>query len=452
MNSVRTPVSSVSGTISANNALSPSSYLPQHVPSNINTVNTTVPAHKSLGSRLEVSSTKLVEEHCKRLCKALEGESGSTVRVCDLSYNDLGPLWSEKIANALECPPHLEEVLLRHNDIGQAGCDALASVVNVQANLRLIDIRGNRLKADDVRKLIKAIAISTTVTQLGLAANDLGAAGGALIASALEKNNFVTNLDLRQNDLAADGVQHIASLLERPTCVLTNLSLYANRLGVEGTIAFAKGLGKNRSLEVLTLGSNRCTDAACAALASAFASQNTLTHIDLKSNEITDVGLRPLMAAFSGMKKLQKLYLSANPLRRASADCIVQAFVHHEGLKVLDLWSCQLETNGAVRLSGLLAASSSIEEWNLSENGIDNAGASALAKAIAHPCKALRTMDLTLNDIGSSGATELIEAAERNPKVMSLSLHGCPSLSRVAHKKLEALLATRRQGATDAAI
>ena len=425
------------------------SQLPQHGAGSINMLNTATPSHKSIGSRVEVSSTRLTDDIVLRLCKAFEGESGAHVTVCDLSFNELGPANAERIANALERPPLLQEVLFRHNSIGQSGCDALASVINTQMGLRIVDVRGNGLKADAVRRLLKAIAISTSVAQLGLAANDLGAAGGALVAAALEKNSFVTHLDLRQNDLATDGVRHIAALIERPSCVLSNVCLNGNRLGAEGVTAFSKGLAKNRSLRVLTLGANRCTDAACEALGAAITAQGSLETIDLKSNEITAVGLRPLVAAFAGLSSLRRLYLSANPLGRAAADIIVQGFVHHEGLRILDLWACQLETNGAVRLSGLLAASTSIEEWNLSENGIDNVGASALAKAIAHPCKGLRVLDLTLNAIGNAGATELIEAAERNPLVQSLALHGCPSLSRVAHKKLEALMAARRQAAAD---
>ena len=397
--------------------------------------------HKALGERLEITATRITEDMCVKFCKALQGDAGYEVRIVDLSHNDIGPAIAESIITALEHTNQLEQVLLRYNNIGQPGCDALASVVNVASSLKVLDVRGNKLKGEAIRKLLKAVAMSTTITQRGLAANDLGGAGTALVTSALEKNNFVTHLDLRQNDMAVDGATHLASLLERPQCVLKNLCLFGNRLGAEGTIALASGITRNRSLETLVLGNNMFTNRACATLGSAFQRNDTIKHLDLRSNGISIQGLVSLAPGFA---RLQSLALSSNPLGSESADVLVKTFVRSDEIKSLDLWSCNLQDHGGIRLSGLIAASTSLTELNLAENGIEDSGASAIAKAIMHPSKSLCVLDLTGNQIGNAGATELIEAAEINRAITSVVLQGNADRNRVLHRKLEGMLAGRR--------
>lgn len=397
--------------------------------------------HKALGERLEITATRITEDMCVKFCKALQGEAGYDVKIVDLSHNDLGPAIAESLVTALEHTNQLEQVLLRYNNIGQAGCDALASVVNVASSLRLLDVRGNKLTGDAIRKLLKSVAMSTTITQLGLAANDLGGPGVALVTSALEKNNFVTHLDLRQNDMAVDGATHLASLLERPQCVMKNLCLFGNRLGAEGTIALASGIARNRSLETLVLGNNMFTNRACGTLGSALQRNDTLRHLDVRSNGISQQGLVALAPGFS---RLHSVALSSNPLGSESADILVKTFVRSDCIRSLDVWCCNLQDHGGIRLSGLIAASTSLVELNLAENGIEDSGASAIAKAILHPSKSLAVLDLTGNHIGNAGATELIEAAEVNRAVSSIVLQGNADLNRVLHRKLEGMLAGRR--------
>eukprot|EP00758_Cryptobia_borreli_P004549 Tbor_TRINITY_DN4449_c0_g1::TRINITY_DN4449_c0_g1_i1::g.7969::m.7969 len=409
-------------------------------------MNLELPSYQYLGERLEITTSILSEDICAKLCKALQSEAGKAVKIVDLCQNNLRPNLSEKIGIALEGTPTVEQILMRYNNIGQLGCDALASVINVAPNLRIIDVRGNNLNVDHARKMLKAVGTSSTITQLGIGDNNLGAPGAALLSSVLEKNTVLTFLDLRQNDFTIEGAKHLASFLEKSGCVLKQLSVFGNRLGPSGMIELSEGLKRNNSLENVCLGNNMMTDTACKALSDALQKNLTIKVLDISSNGITSKGFSILAPAFS---RLKSLTLSSNPLGKASADIIVQTFLGNEVLKRLDLWNCALEDHGAVRLSGLIATTTSIVEMNLTDNKIQDNGASAIAKAIAHPSKTIRVIDLISNNIGNKGAAELIIAAEINQDIHSITLNGNMELDRILQRKLEGLFMARRQQRED---
>ncbi|RNF09469.1 putative leucine-rich repeat protein (LRRP) [Trypanosoma rangeli] len=394
--------------------------------------------------RIQIAWTRMTPEMCKEICRTIVN-SGVEVplRVVDLIDNQLGPEQTQKIASVLESST-VRDVLLRYNDIGKEGCDALANFVNVSTKLQLLDIRGNALTAGCVRKLLKSISMSTPLTRLGLSANKIGQEGAVLLLRALEKNAYLTSLDISLNEIGPSGAQSIAQLLVLPASPLKTLQLYGNHLGCSGVVAIATAVKKNKFLKDLTLGNNNATDASTEALAEMLRENSTLESLDLRSNTLTAAGVRNL--ARDGLAHntfLVALSLSDNPIGSVGGDEIAKTLIMHQGsaLATLDLSSCDLGSTGGMRIASLIAATITLNEVNLSDNKLDNEAAVVLARSIVNSIS-ISIVDLSANEIGEWGASNLIDATQLNSRISSLILHG-NHINRVVQKKIDTLLGDR---------
>ncbi|KEG11569.1 putative leucine-rich repeat protein (LRRP) [Trypanosoma grayi] len=394
--------------------------------------------------KIEVAWTRMTPDMCDNICRTiLDREAEVPVRVVDLIDNQLGPEQTQKIASVLESSA-VRDVLLRYNDIGKEGCNALASVVNVSTKLQLLDIRGNGLSAGCVRNLIKSISMSTALTRLGLSSNKIGEEGAALLYKGLEKNAYLTALDVSLNEIGPKGAVSIAKLLALPASPLKSLLVYGNHLGCAGVVAIAGAMRQNRCLTELTLGNNNATDAATAELADMLRENATLEYLDLRLNTLTAVGVRNL--ARDGLAHntfLLSLCLSGNPIGSVGGDEIAKTLIMHQngGLTRLDLSSCELGPTGCMRIANLISATTTLNEVNLSDNKLDDEAAVVLSRSIVNSIS-ISMLDLSSNDIGEWGASNLIDATQLNSRMSSLVLQG-NNINRVVQKKIDTLLDER---------
>jgi Ran GTPase-activating protein (RanGAP) involved in mRNA processing and transport len=111
----------------------------------------------------------------------------------------------------------------------------------------------------------------------------------------------------------------------------------------------------------------------------------------------------------------------------------------------LDLASCELGTGGVIRVAGLIAASTSLKELNLSGNDAEDEAAAAIAKALL-PSKSLTSLDLSANRLTMDGVADLLDAVQANMRVHHLALQGnAEEVGRVVQEKVDAMLADRRR-------
>lgn len=394
--------------------------------------------------RMEIPWRQISEQTLDSICRALlDRDTDAPIRAIDLTDNQLGPTATQKITACLESTP-VTEVFIRFNDIGKDGCDGLAAVVNLSHTLQVLDIRGNHLSASDVRRLLKSVAVSTVLTRLGLGANKLGPEGAALLMKALERNTYLTSLDLSVNELGQGGAQCLAELLRTPATTLQVLQLHGNYFGAAGVAAICEAVKTNKELLRLTIGNNHATDDAAHAIAAMLEGNYTLEELDLRLNSLTAVGVKTI--AQQGLAKntsLRSLTLSGNQVGPVGANELTHVLSAHQRsvIEQLDLSSCGLTSTGGVRIASLLSTSISLKDINLSDNALDDEAAVCLAQNIADGV-AISLVDVSCNEIGEEGASQLIDAALRNAQLSALIMHG-NNISRVAQKKMDNLLEER---------
>lgn len=394
--------------------------------------------------KIKVVWTKMDNEMCESICLALvDGDATLPIKVLDLLDNQLTSAQTLKITSCLESSP-VSDIYIAYNNIGPEGCEALGTVINVSSKLEHLDIRGNNLTSTDARKVFKAVAGSVSLKKLGLAHNKLGPDGMSLLSKALERNTYLTVLDIAMNEIGAAGAACIASVLGNTTSSLRSINMYGNHLGPEGLRHIFKAMQQNKELRALNIGNNNGMDAMCGDLGDMLDANSTLEDLDIRLNSISGIGIKELSKR--GLQKnmiIRKLNVSGNPIGPVGAEEISKA-LNKRGrgcFQILDLSGCEVEPVGGIRIASFILSSLTLKEIYLSDNHLDDDAALSIARAAAESIS-LSILDLSLNDIGESGANAFVDTAHLNTHLVSVILHG-NHINRVVQKKIDYLLEER---------
>ena len=170
------------------------------------------------------------------------------------------------------------------------------------------------------------------------------------------------------------------------------------------------------------------------------------TTLNLSSADVCGEGAS-FLASFllDPLCALEELNLVDNPrvgVHLVETRVAAHATAHRADDPVADGGGC------AALASALRSSACSLRRLNLGGCGVDDAGASALAAAVAAPnaCPRLETLNLRSNDIGLAGASDVASAVERHGGALGdVSLANNARCSRDAVAELDAILARNRR-------
>ena len=216
---------------------------------------------------------------------------------------------------------------------------------------------------------------------------------------------------------------------------LETLVLEQNQIGDAGAAALAEACQHLPRLKTLDLSHNRIKDAGAAALAEAGRHLPRLTYIDLIYNHIADAGMAALAEAIakegvfpclnrisvtSASDKATKAVVEA--LKKKHTVDLYRGFPEMDrSVVALDFSKLKWGDAEASQLGAVLPSFAFLETLNLSENGIEDAGAAALAEA-CRLLPRLNKLNLAKNRIRDVGATALPEACRHLPQLETLNL------------------------------
>ena len=237
--------------------------------------------------------------------------------------------------------------------------------------------------------------------EIDLTKLNLGIASAVVMASLIATNSTLLILNLSYNYLGMEGATALASGLKTNSCI-TVLSLAWNRIRTDGTIAIAQSLHGNTSLTSLNLACNEIcginsfgqgsyrTDG-MQALAEAL-SVCELRCLDVSSNALVGViGLyNSTMGTYNNEglgilsdgvaeSKVNALVLDGNLIGPTGVGMVAASLARHPSLTSLYLADC-----------------------NLTNNGIDVTGISALVDCLKHQTE-LKELNLDGCSIGAAG-------------------------------------------------
>ena len=118
---------------------------------------------------------------------ALEGALGTSIRVLDLRYNDIGP----------------------------EGCSVLSRIVGNHGNIKILHLEGNQISDDGAAALGQALSSPLcAVTELYLGDNGIGPTGASSLAGAMGSSSALVKLYLEGNQIGPKGAAVFSAALE----------------------------------------------------------------------------------------------------------------------------------------------------------------------------------------------------------------------------------------------
>uniref|UniRef100_A0A8C1NIF7 NACHT domain-containing protein n=1 Tax=Cyprinus carpio TaxID=7962 RepID=A0A8C1NIF7_CYPCA len=199
----------------------------------------------------------------------------------------------------------------------------------------------------------------------------------------------------------------LASVLGSDTS-LKVLNMNNNNLQDSGVKLLCTGLKNiNCKLEILSLKNNCITEGGCHVLAAALNSNpSNLTELDLSENKLGNPGMKIILTLFENVQcRLEKLKL--NCISITDEGCAALASAFNSNLRELDLSRNQIGDSGVTEISSLLRNSQTLQILRLSDCSITEEGYKALSSALRSNPSHLIELDLTGNDPGPSGVKQL---------------------------------------------
>lgn len=229
---------------------------------------------------------------------------------------------------------------------------------------------------------------------------------------------------------------------------LKSLSIQ-DRLDCRQTEALAKGLRKNKTVEILDLSRSRLDSFSI--LASGLKGNTTLKVLKLRSLGLNDTNVEDLLDAVKGHPSLHTLDLSFNHCRQldevASLIRNSSSLVHlslgyqnlwqspkiditkfcrslrrNQSIKTLSLARNKLTDSDILLLTTALACNNTLEMLDLRENSISDKGVCILANTLKNSTS-IRRVSLVKNPFRKEGAIELLNAVQTNYNLFQVDVN-----------------------------
>ena len=362
------------------------------------------------------------------------------------------------LAQYLHSNRTLTHLALHANWCFDAGAIALAEVLRVNRTLTHLNLGSAMILDLGATALAGALSLNCTLTHLSLPENWITDFGAEAIVTGLQFNCGLLHLDLNNNWISNRGVIALAKGLEQgpgldSNVTLTYLDLHQplycgdertwlfedcnhdaplELIGESGALALARALRTNCTLTYLDLQENEIGDSGAAAIGEALQSNRNLTHLYLNSNKIGDRGAVALAQALQSRRTFTQL----NSMQQRSVYDSGAVELHYALVKALhgtydtqlirlDLSLNEISSSGATALADALQYNHTLERLDLSGNKIECSGTAALAKAL-RTNQTLTHLDLRINEISDLGAMEFAETLEYNNTLTFLNLSSNP--------------------------
>uniref|UniRef100_A0AAR2LIX4 NACHT domain-containing protein n=1 Tax=Pygocentrus nattereri TaxID=42514 RepID=A0AAR2LIX4_PYGNA len=397
--------------------------------------------------KLGLSNCSIIPESCAVLASILSLDS-SSVRKMDLSNNNLQDSGMQHLTGGLtNANCKLEIMMLKTCALTKESCSALADVLNSKySHLNELDMSNNNLEDSGVVQLSAGLKDPhSSLKIIRLSNSSITEDGCGALASALKSNpSHLMDLDLSENIVENSGVKQLCDLLMNSNCMLQKLNLSFCRITEDGYVALASTLKSNPSSHLIELdlrgndpgdtGVKKLTDLledpncklktlrllksfaaeeACGFLTKALGINPLLLRdLDLSGKTQGDSGMKKLCDLLEDSHcKTRKLKLNKSSITEEGCAALSSALCSNPShLIELDLSENQLGTSGVKKICGVLGNTLfKLSKLELGNCSITDEGCAALASAFRTNPLHLRELNLSGNNVGNFGVKHLSE-------------------------------------------
>nr|KAF6398556.1 ribonuclease/angiogenin inhibitor 1 [Molossus molossus] len=366
----------------------------------------------------------ITEGRCKDMSSALRDNTALTE--LSLCSNELGDAGTHLVLQGLQPTCRIQKLSLQNCCLSEAGCGALSSVLRSLPSLRELDLSYNQLGDAGLRLLCEGLLDPQChVERLQLEYSNLTAASCEPLAAVLRTKQELKELVVNNNDIGEAGARTLCQGLADSVCPLESLKLESCGLTSANCQDLSGIVGAKASLRVLELGNNRLGDVGVAELCSGLLSPSSrLRTLWLWECDITASGCRDLCRVLRAKESLKELSVAGNAVGDEGARLLCESLLG-PGCRLESLWvkSCSLTAACCPHVSAMLAQNRTLQELQLSNNKLGDAGVEQLCQGLRQPGAAMRALwlgDCEVTDEGCSSLASLL-LANRSLRELDLS-------------------------------
>ncbi|XP_026109007.1 NLR family CARD domain-containing protein 3-like [Carassius auratus] len=287
-----------------------------------------------------------------------------------LSSADLSPAqWSALAFVLLTSDEELEEFDLQKFKKSDDCLIRLSAVIKTCKRALLNDCG---LTDKSCPALASVLGSDTNLKELNMNNNNLQDSGVNLLCTGLKDINCKLEI-LRLSDcsISEEGYKALSSALRSNPSHLIELDLTGNDPGESGVKQLSDLLqDPNCQIKTLSLKKNCITEGGCHVLAAALNSNpSNLTELDLSENKLGNPGMKIILTLYENVQcRLEKLKL--NCISITDEGCAALASAFNSNLRELDLSRNQIGDSGVSEICSLLRNSQTLQILRLSIHGV----------------------------------------------------------------------------------
>ncbi len=162
--------------------------------------------------KLSLRNSQINPEQSKLLADGFK--SNHSLKILDLSGNNIGYIGAKHIADALVKNIGIISLDISRNNIEEAGAIFLANMLKVNNSLIALNLSNNNIKDAGVIFLSNNLANNKSLSYISLQYNNIGKKGMEALSDLLLNNNTLTKLKFDGNNINHQGVEHLAKSME----------------------------------------------------------------------------------------------------------------------------------------------------------------------------------------------------------------------------------------------
>ncbi|KAL3678879.1 hypothetical protein R1sor_021835 [Riccia sorocarpa] len=360
----------------------------------------------------------LTKERAEELLKPLTEAGNAYNKIClsNWSFGEDAGLVAQKILSDIK--GNLEDVNLSDIVAGRSEAEALEVMRLLSdslagSKLKSLNLSDNALGEKGVRAFSSLLKSQSALESLYFMNNGISEEAAMAICELLPSGKHLRTLHFHNNMSGDGGAEAVSKLVEKATS-LEDFQFSSTRVGTEGGVALCTALQAGSSLRRIDLRDNMFGPEGGFVLSKTLISHPELLDVHLGDLNMEDEAVTALVEALTGSApNLRLLDLTGNEITAKSARALATCIRAKQGLTVLRLAENELKDKGAVIVcEALKEGSTSLQELDLSTNGLTRVGAVAAAEAVAQK-PSFTKLNLDSNQISDEGIDTLKEVLRK---------------------------------------
>ena len=290
------------------------------------------------------------------------------------------------------CKLNLKVLNMSYNNANK-GIGTLCSVLSLTNKLKKLDLSYNKLQTADIVRILKPL---------------------------IKMTSMLNSFDISHNNITDRAAQHIAGLLSHTTTLHT-LGL-SSCLQSTGAVEILKGLENISTLTTISFSNNRITDSEVNYLEVILCHNDKLKELDLSCNCLQAVGTIQILKQIKNIVTLKKLVIADNGITNEAADYIAVVLSHNSLLEEVDLSNNNLQEAGALKLLKTIKDHSKVKKFNISHNNITDSATDKLTTLLTQSNSNVENLSFMCRKLPSRGLMETFCAVESPSKLDTLML------------------------------